>query len=239
MNANFDSPETIRARFNNMVDDFGSEIIDTVPGYNEAMEIISDLVGQQTFRPLKIIDLGCGLGFLSKRIAEKVGVAEFVLVDFAEKMLQRAEQNLAPLELKIDYICKDFREYELDESCCHAIVSSLALHHLRPGEKEFFYSKIYKALKPGGIFINFDTYAEPISGWEVLVRDNWSAFLHNKLGWSYKKITDLYLEIFVGEDSPETVANEFNILTSAGFQTISLLFRLHLCGLMIAQKNYA
>lgn len=237
MKDKYDSPEVIRNRFNNMIEDFNSEITDTIPGYNDAVEIISNVVSRQKSRPLKIVDLGCGFGLLSKRIAEKVGVGEFILVDFADKMLQRAEQNLAQLDIKVDYVCQDFREYEFHEDSYDAIVSSLALHHLRPGEKSIFYPKLYKALKPGGIFVNFDTFSEPTNDWESLIRDNWATFLHNKIGLSYKKITDLYLEIFEGEDSPETVANEFNQLTLAGFHIMTLVFRLHLCGVIIVQKQ--
>lgn len=199
--------------------------------------MMAELVSSQNSRPLKIVDLGCGLGMLSKRIAEKLPVAEFFLVDFADKMLQRATENLAHLDLKSHYICMDFREYEFSELSYDAIVSSLALHHLRPGEKNVFYPKLYKALKPGGVFINFDTFAEPVAEWEALIRDNWASFLHKNIGWSYKKIADTYVEIFEGEDSPETIANEFSLLTVAGFDYISLLSRLYLCGVIIAKKK--
>ncbi len=53
MKDKYDSPEVIRNRFNNMIEDFNSEITDTIPGYNDAVEIISDVVSRQKSRPLK------------------------------------------------------------------------------------------------------------------------------------------------------------------------------------------
>src|SRR4051812_2681295 len=85
-----------------------------------------------------------------------------------------------------------------------AVVSSLAMHHLRPGEKAILYPAIRGSLRPGGIFANYDLVREPTIAWEHFARGEWTKLLA-ACGWSTRQIAELFAEMET-EDSPLTLA---------------------------------
>lgn len=231
------TPEEIRDRFNREAETYVEEVTDTIPDYYSALSTMTSLVSQLPERPLRILDLGCGPGFVAKSVAEGIqGGTEITLVDFADKILAKAKCLLDGIAVNVSAICVDFRDLEYGDGVYHAVISSLALHHLRPGEKSVIYPRIFRSVKPGGLFLNYDQFVEPEWEWERLLRNDWARFILG-VGWTEIQIQKMFSEIFEGEDSPETVDNEFLLLRSAGFDSVSLLLRKHLFGLIAAKKK--
>jgi len=103
---------------------------------------------------LKILDAGCGAGFLSKWLVEQ-GCSQVTGIDFSENMIAHSKQLCAGEAF-------DFRVWDLNEKLDFAendsfdcIVSSLTIHYLEDllaVMKEF-----NRVLKPGGLLI-FSTH---------------------------------------------------------------------------------
>src|SRR6185503_8594701 len=68
------------------------------PGRGDAMEdhhsdITDQTLGLMDFKPTdRVLDLGCGTGWASRRLARMVPEGEVVGMDVADEMLRRAEQ---------------------------------------------------------------------------------------------------------------------------------------------------
>lgn len=109
-----------------------------------------------------ILDLGCGTGQLTAKIAE-VG-AEVIGIDSAPEMIQKAQQNYPQLKFKV----ADARNFDLSQpfdfnsliedksnpstiSPIDAIFSNAALHWIPEADEVI--SSINKSLKTGGRFI--------------------------------------------------------------------------------------
>ena len=92
----------------------------------------------------QILDLGCGTGHLTARIAE--AGADVVGVDSAESMIERAKANYPALRFDI----ADAREMHFD-SHFDAVFSNAALHWIP--EPERVAGRVWQALKPGGRFV--------------------------------------------------------------------------------------
>ncbi|BAY18950.1 hypothetical protein NIES21_48080 [Anabaenopsis circularis NIES-21] len=91
-----------------------------------------------------ILDLGCGTGQLSAKIAESG--AEVMGIDSAATMIDKARQNYSHLRFEV----ADARNLQIDQSF-DAVFSNATLHWIK--EAEAAIASIYQALKPEGRFV--------------------------------------------------------------------------------------
>lgn len=122
--------------------------------YNTAAELAALSVKVQL--PV-ILDIGAGTGLLSEFIMQKVEAASLYLLDESPDMLAKAQQRLVRYDPKI--FIQPMTE-PLPDVSFHAVISSLAIHHLVDEEKIDLFKRIHQSLAPGGVFIN----AEQILG---------------------------------------------------------------------------
>ncbi len=105
---------------------------------------------------MKVLDVGCAMGFFSLPLAQMVGKSgKVICVDVQEKMIQSLEKRArkAGLSDRIETrICKgdsvglgDFKE-EID-----FVLASAVVHEVP--DVFHFYSEIYKTMKPSGRFL--------------------------------------------------------------------------------------
>ncbi|MCQ8893507.1 MAG: class I SAM-dependent methyltransferase [Methanolinea sp.] len=122
-----------------------------------------------------ILDIGAGTGLLSALLLTRYPRASLALLDFSLPMLEVARGRFARHPgvhfLVLDYSREDLPgKYDI-------VCSALSIHHLEDIAKERLFQRIYRALNPGGVFVNADQVAAE-SGW--LERKNlawWDAFL--------------------------------------------------------------
>ncbi|NJK86640.1 MAG: class I SAM-dependent methyltransferase, partial [Bacteroidales bacterium] len=131
---NKSTPEDIRLKFNGSVDSFS----DLNAGQKTAIDstLIAELIAEtaSTFNPdaTAVLDIGCGAGNYSLRIASFLPKANFTLVDLSENMLARAEQRLLSATTgKITCIHSDIRKAKIPENNYDIVVAATSLHHLR------------------------------------------------------------------------------------------------------------
>lgn len=103
------------------------------------------------FPPLQgrtVLDLGCGYGWHCKYAAEQ-GAVQAYGIDSSRKMIEEARKRNT--ENVITYRVCAIEEYEYPENRWDLVVSNLALHYIEKIEEVF--QKVYRTLKPGGVFI--------------------------------------------------------------------------------------
>lgn len=108
-----------------------------------------------------ILDIGAGTGLLSEFIMQKFPSASLHLLDESTEMLSKAQLRLEKYTPKIFV---QPMTAPLPDGGFHAIISSLAIHHLIDEEKRDLFRRIFQALVPGGIFIN---------GEQILGENDW------------------------------------------------------------------
>jgi ubiquinone/menaquinone biosynthesis C-methylase UbiE len=100
----------------------------------------------------RLVDLGCGPGYLLRLLAEKLPRLRLVGVDIAAEALDAARRNLGPA--RVELLRGGSDNLPLPDASCDFIVSTLSLHHWsRPGE---IFAEFYRVLKPGGRFLVMD-----------------------------------------------------------------------------------
>lgn len=127
--------------------------------FSTILELAGDIKG------LKILDTGCGTGFISRLFIDNGG--KVYSVDFSANALNKArEYHKSKLSLlQGDVFILPFKAHSF-----HIIVANDLIEHLYDGEE--FLREVYRVLKPGGRFIiNTDNARyQRILGWYVKLR---------------------------------------------------------------------
>ncbi|SDY23592.1 Ubiquinone/menaquinone biosynthesis C-methylase UbiE [Evansella caseinilytica] len=130
-----------------------------IPFGPEQTKLMLQVIGHFTPAPKKILDLGCGNGFLAEILLRLHPDATAVLVDHSMPMIERAYIHMKDYLDRCQIIHGDFSDsfqaYAEPESV-DCVVSGYAIHHLPNEKKKKLYKEIYDALTPGGIFINME-----------------------------------------------------------------------------------
>ncbi|MBD2704949.1 methyltransferase domain-containing protein [Spirosoma sp. BT702] len=105
---------------------------------------VVSLLGPQ--RGERILDLGCGTGELTAKIAESG--ADVVGLDASASMIANARRSFPPLTFQQG----DARHYVTDQPF-DAIFSNATLHWIAEREQSTVLTHIFQALKPGGRFV--------------------------------------------------------------------------------------
>ena len=114
------------------------------------------ILGPYVKEGMKILDIGCAMGFFSLPLAEMVGCnGRVICVDIQEKMIRSLEKRAqkAGLSDRIETrLCEnnslgldDFKE-EIDFALASAVVHEVS-------DASGFFSEIQKTIKPTGIFL--------------------------------------------------------------------------------------
>lgn len=95
-----------------------------------------------------VLDLGCGYGWHCK-FAEEQGATKILGIDLSKKMIEEAQKRNSGNQ--IEYRISGLEEYDYPENEWDCVISNLALHYIEDIVEIF--QKVYRTLKPGGIFL--------------------------------------------------------------------------------------
>ena len=149
-------------------DAYDAAIRTFIPGYEEALtRAANEIAG---VRPTLVLDLGTGTGALAEALLahDRVGAVEALDID--PEMLAQARLRLTRFGTRARVRRGSF---EAPLPPCDAVATSLALHHVPTmARKRRLYARIYRALRPGGVFVNADVAisAHPVAREETYRR---------------------------------------------------------------------
>ncbi|HNC90605.1 MAG TPA: class I SAM-dependent methyltransferase [Anaerolineales bacterium] len=115
-----------------------------------------------------ILDLGAGTGLLSEFVLNKIGPASLYLLDESAEMLAKAQQRLAEYN---PLVFIQQMTGPLPSAKFHAVISSLAIHHLTDEDKRDLFKRIHESLLPGGVFINAEQILGPTEWQDQMFED--------------------------------------------------------------------
>ncbi len=185
--------------------------------YNAAIRLLSF----DDQKPLRILDLGAGTGLLSAHVLASYPHAEMTLLDASEKMLSGAKERFAEqkkIHFKICDFSKTFPTGPFD-----TVISALSIHHLDDKNKQFLFSRIYKALCPGGIFVN----ADQVKGsTEKVQKKNYQLWCDSafKLGADERELATANERMKI-QDQLSTIEDQLVWLQKAGFTDVDCTYK--------------
>jgi len=178
---------------------------------------------------LRILDLGCGDGILTKNIRKYYPRHEYHLLDGSETMLGEAKKSLGDGCTFIHSSFEHFIREESDDRQYDCIVSSMALHHLDWNGKSGMYGRIFRLLKGNGLFLNIDTVLPPSERSETWQFQMWRDWInetlenmgeetgrHDNLPAAYKRKP---------ENKPSDLCRQLDLLRTIGFRDVDCYYK--------------
>ena len=103
---------------------------DFAAGDAQTLKCLADLIGRTGELPISptLVDLGCGPGNITLRLAQAYPQARVIGVDGSEAMLAVAQRRSMELDLCVEFRCSDLRQ--LDGLRADLVISNSLLHHL-------------------------------------------------------------------------------------------------------------
>lgn len=130
------------------------ELMTDIP-YDTYVELIELAAGEISGK--KILDIGCGTGLLSAKLAKQGG--EVTAVDLSADMLEVAKARATALNLSIDFIEKPMQALTGLQGYDVAIIPIDSLNYVtETAEVEETFRHIYESLRPGGLLL-FDVHS--------------------------------------------------------------------------------
>jgi len=125
--------------------------------------------------PGHLIELCCGEGLLSRALLERFPAATVHAFDGSPRMLEAARRTAGALAARLetqrfDLAAKDWRTLPFR---AHAVVSSIAVHHLDGKGKEDLFRDLFAMLAPGGAFVLADLVAPTRPAGQAIAAEAW------------------------------------------------------------------
>jgi tRNA (cmo5U34)-methyltransferase len=199
---------------------FYDDVIEKIiPGYAEQNSVLIDAL-ELAEGPARIADLGIGTGQLAARVLQTRAGAQVVGYDFSQKMLEQAASNLASFAERVDLVAADLGEIELAETAFDAVIAGLSIHHLEDSGKRDLFSKVHRALRPGGRFVIRDVVLGETAEETERFYEEWRAFIRS----SGLDDADV-LAAHMVEDKPASLGDQMAWLEEAGFADVHVAWQ--------------
>lgn len=202
---------SVRSHLRLEVDAYDEAIRQFIPGYEEGLNRIAGEVA--AIRPALVLDLGTGTGALAEAMLEHERVGAVEAVDVDPEMLDRARTRLKRFGARVR-----FREcsFEAPLPACDAVAACLALHHIPAMQrKRTLYKHIFRALRPGGVFVTADVTMTADPEERERCYRIWAAHLVSR-GIGEKRAREHFDE-WASEDTYFPVEEELAAMREAGF----------------------
>ena len=134
------------------------------PTRPEQLDILTTLIAgvaaqQGSDRPLQVLDLGAGTGYLAHGLMRKHGNLRVTGVDMSAESLAQASENLANLPGEFRAVIGDLRSpqsIELGTGRFDVVCTCLTFHDLTDVQKQSVFAWVAGLLAPGGHFFVYD-----------------------------------------------------------------------------------
>ncbi|MGH7447985.1 MAG: class I SAM-dependent methyltransferase [Longimicrobiales bacterium] len=226
--------ETAEAYWGAHAAEYNEFIVRVVPRYEEQLQRLLDYA---PLRAQRILELGCGSGNASLRLAGQWPDAEFTFVDGAPAMLEltraRLQDRFPAIARSARFVAERFEDLTLEPRTIDVVIASLSLHHV--ADVSVVYRQVAPALVSGARLVMLDG----VRGATVAEHDvhmaRWAAFWRQPGNLSDDEIRDVNDHI-AQHDHYRSLPEHFDMLRAAGFRHPDCVWRDGLFALLTASR---
>jgi len=202
-----------------------------MPRYEEMLDAVA---GWLPDGARDVLELGCGTGALTLRLARRYPGAALRAVDAAPEMLDLAQRRLAAagVEDGVTLEAALFESLPLPVHGYDVVTSNMSLHHI--AYKMPFYAKLRVALRPGGLLVFGDELVGAFPYVEDRHWNGWLDYARRPGGLSEDEIGEIVKHV-QELDHYETLERQLSLLRAAGFSAVDCVWRYLNYAVFIAQ----
>jgi SAM-dependent methyltransferase len=202
-------------------DEYDRTIRTFIPGYERMVSTVVHWLDGNVPPGGLVVDLGAGTGALGAAVLDALPDVEVELVDVDPNMLEVAAARCA---VHGDRFRVRHGRFSDELPRCHAVVASLALHHVAiPAEKGELYRTIHEALEPGGLVVVADALVHPDGPERRRMIDD--LFAHMGEHGISRSEAQGHLARWAEEDVYLSLPDELALLAAAGFPRPDVFWR--------------
>ena len=218
--------DEIRTRFDNDVERFSNLETGQATTIDAplTMELCTEAAKYVNPTAKDLLDIGCGAGNYTLKMLSKISNLNCMLNDLSMPMLERAQQRIeSQTNGTVSIIQDDMRNLNLTDESFDIVLAAATFHHLRDdADWEHVFSKLYKALRPGGSIWISDLIIHDTAPLEKLFHQRYSDYLDTLGGPEYRRKVLDYIE---HEDTPRSVNFQMDLLRKVGFKSVEILHK--------------
>ena len=202
----------VQNHFRHQVDNYRNLMAGIIPEYEQAQQLLVDLLPFDQTEKLRILDLGSGPAALSELVLERYLQSEVLVFNLTPEMLDSAKFRLSRFGSRFQILQGDFRNKGLFGVGYDAILAGMTLHHLTDHERKTAFQELFLVLNAGGIFLSHDIVMDEdpfISEWHYNL---WRKFMRNN-----GEDDSLWYEKHKEKDHPVSVESLKSWLIETGF----------------------
>ena len=202
--------------------EYDGNIEKTIPFYRMFHKQTVELVSTHNPEPQTWLDTGCGTGRLVLEAAKVFTATQFTLADPSGAMLEIAQEKLSAYKQCCTYVLGGTEEITFPDNTFDVITAILAHHYVVPEVRSKITAACYRMLKPGGIYITFES-----------IRPRTDAGLKNGLArWQREQLAvgkssdavAKHISRYGVEFLPITVAEHLTVMGNSGFAAVELFW---------------
>ena len=159
----------------------------------------------------RLLDIGCGTGLELASLYRRFPSLQVTGIDLSETMLGQLRASYPDRDLRL--IQADYTAWDLGEREYDGVLSFETLHHLLPEEKEKLYVKMFRALRPGGCYMECDYMACCQEEQDLC----WNHYQYRRAKYGVRPGRLVHIDI------PLTLDRQVELLDRAGFVNIQVL----------------
>lgn len=203
--------------------EYNEFIVRVVPRYEEQHERLLDY---SPARAERVLELGCGSGNVSLRIAARWPDAEFTIVDGAPEMLELTRSRLMAARpstaRRAHFVAERFEELSLDPATIDVVIASLSLHHV--ADVSVVYERIAPMLSSGARLVMLDGVRGVTAREHDVHMARWAEYWRQPGNLSDDEIRDMK-EHVAQHDHYRSLPEHFAMLRAAGFTDMDCVWR--------------
>jgi tRNA (cmo5U34)-methyltransferase len=204
-----------------VADEYDATIRRLVPHYERMLATVVQWLEGHVPPGGLVADLGAGTGGLSAAILAALPDVRVRLVDIDPNMLEVAAASCSAYDGR--YELREGR-FEDELPPCHAVVASLALHHVeRRADKRHLYRAVLDALEPSGLMVVGDALLYPDGPERSRMVE--ALYEHMERSGIARSEARAHFAQWQGEDFYVPLPDELGLLVEAGFQRPDVFWR--------------